>query len=105
MKCINDKCDRGLWTKEGCLFPGDDYCPDFIPESEQSASSPVDSQSAGCVPLKIAEELCIWVESCLGCKDWIWDGQQREAAEFAVKQFQQFKEQNAGDEAEERSMK
>jgi hypothetical protein len=49
-------------------------------------------EEEGSVPMKIAEELCIWVEACLECKDFNWDGQQAEAAEFAVKQFKDYKE-------------
>lgn len=47
MKCINDKCENGLWSEDGCLFPEGTICSDFIPESEKSGVVPVESQSTG----------------------------------------------------------
>jgi hypothetical protein len=49
MKCINDKCENGLWSEDGCLFPEGTICSGFIPEYEKSGVVPVDSQSAGWV--------------------------------------------------------
>ena len=50
MKCINNNCENGLWSEDGCLFPEGTICSDFIPESESGALSPVESPATGSVP-------------------------------------------------------
>ena len=59
MKCINNNCENGLWSEDGCLFPEGTICSDFIPESESGALSPVESPSTGSV-LRWPDKVGFW---------------------------------------------
>jgi len=44
------------------------------------------------VPTPIVEELYIWLKASINCKEFLWSPDQKEAAEYAIEQYEQFKE-------------
>jgi hypothetical protein len=45
------------------------------------------------MPEWITDELYLWTKSALECEDWIWDEDQREAAQEAINAYEMHKKE------------